>query len=244
MACATALSSLLLDRLQYFARGLQVYIRQLRVALQGKTGDALKTDEVTTPQRENFDQPEPPPEHHSLLTEQNKIKVVALKITNNINVLIKVGWPPQPEVKRLVQCRIFPQWFIFFYPSTRISSTTRHPSRAPSPSPGSLSRSLRPSSCESRKPLVVLGSLFLCVLQLLIISVLSSPLCRPKRPAADPVVSPVSAKKQLPPQPRRGAQQIYNPPSGKYSATIGTFTYGETLLLLLLLFHLSFLSFF
>lgn len=39
----------LLDRLQYFARGLQVYIRQLRVALQGKTGDALKTEEVTTP---------------------------------------------------------------------------------------------------------------------------------------------------------------------------------------------------
>lgn len=33
-------------RLQYFARGLQVYIRQLRVALQGKTGDALKTEEV------------------------------------------------------------------------------------------------------------------------------------------------------------------------------------------------------
>ena len=34
------------SRLQYFARGLQVYIRQLRVALQGKTGDSLKTDEV------------------------------------------------------------------------------------------------------------------------------------------------------------------------------------------------------
>ena len=33
-------------RLQYFARGLQVYIRQLRLALQGKTGEALKTDEV------------------------------------------------------------------------------------------------------------------------------------------------------------------------------------------------------
>lgn len=38
--------SLFLNRLQYFARGLQVYIRQLRVALQGKTGDALKTEEV------------------------------------------------------------------------------------------------------------------------------------------------------------------------------------------------------
>lgn len=44
---------LCLDRLQYFARGLQVYIRQLRVALQGKTGDALKTEEVTTTVIEN-----------------------------------------------------------------------------------------------------------------------------------------------------------------------------------------------
>jgi len=33
-------------RLQYFARGVQVYIKQLRVALQGKTGDALKTEDV------------------------------------------------------------------------------------------------------------------------------------------------------------------------------------------------------
>jgi hypothetical protein len=33
-------------RLQYFARGVQVYIRQLKTALQGKTGDALKTPEV------------------------------------------------------------------------------------------------------------------------------------------------------------------------------------------------------
>lgn len=59
MDSTAALSSLLLDRLQYFARGLQVYIRQLRVALQGKTGDALKTEEVITPQMENLDQPEP-----------------------------------------------------------------------------------------------------------------------------------------------------------------------------------------
>lgn len=59
-ACTAALSSLLLDRLQYFARGLQVYIRQLRVALQGKTGDALKTEEVTPPQRENLNHSELP----------------------------------------------------------------------------------------------------------------------------------------------------------------------------------------
>jgi len=33
-------------RLQYFARGVQAYIKQLRLALQGKTGDALKTEDV------------------------------------------------------------------------------------------------------------------------------------------------------------------------------------------------------
>ncbi|XP_053305059.1 apoptosis inhibitor 5 [Spea bombifrons] len=64
-------------RLQYFARGLQVYIRQLRLALQGKSGEALKT-------------------------EENKIKVVALKITNNINVLIKDLFHIPPSYKSTV----------------------------------------------------------------------------------------------------------------------------------------------
>ncbi|KAM4617336.1 apoptosis inhibitor 5 [Discoglossus pictus] len=64
-------------RLQYFARGLQVYIRQLRLALQGKTGEALKT-------------------------EENKIKVVALKITSNINVLIKDLFHIPPSYKSTV----------------------------------------------------------------------------------------------------------------------------------------------
>lgn len=41
-------------RLQYFARGLQVYIRQLRLALQGKTGEALKTEEVSIVQEFRF----------------------------------------------------------------------------------------------------------------------------------------------------------------------------------------------
>lgn len=171
------LSSLLLDRLQYFARGLQVYIRQLRVALQGKTGDALKTEEVTAtpPQRENSDQPEPSLSPHSLFTEQNKIKVVALKITNNINVLIKVRVPPQSDVGS-VALKVVPQRFIFsffLYPPTRISSTTHRPSRAPSPSPGSPSRSPRPSSRESRPPLEIPGGSSPRVLELLIISVLS-----------------------------------------------------------------------
>lgn len=68
-------------RLQYFARGVQIYIKQLRQALQGKTGDALKTDE-------------------------NKIKVVALKITSNINALIKDLFHNPPSYKT----PIIPSW--------------------------------------------------------------------------------------------------------------------------------------
>lgn len=68
-------------RLQYFARGVQIYIKQLRQALEGKTGDALKTDE-------------------------NKIKVVALKITSNINALIKDLFHNPPSYKT----PIIPSW--------------------------------------------------------------------------------------------------------------------------------------
>lgn len=53
-------------RLQYFARGVQSSMKQLRLALKGKAGAQLKT-------------------------EENKIKVVALRITSNINTLIKVN---------------------------------------------------------------------------------------------------------------------------------------------------------
>ena len=52
-------------RLQYFAQGCQVYIKQLRLSLQGKTGPALQE-------------------------EENKIKIVALRTTSNINAVIKV----------------------------------------------------------------------------------------------------------------------------------------------------------
>jgi len=43
-----------------------VYIKQLRLSLQGKTGPALQE-------------------------EENKIKIVALRTTSNINAIIKVG---------------------------------------------------------------------------------------------------------------------------------------------------------
>ena len=45
-ALSEILNCFTLFRLQYFARGVQIYIKQLRAALQGKTGDALKTEEV------------------------------------------------------------------------------------------------------------------------------------------------------------------------------------------------------
>ncbi|KAG9335749.1 hypothetical protein JZ751_004178 [Albula glossodonta] len=127
-------------RLQYFARGLQVYIRQLRVALQGKTGDALKTDE-------------------------NKIKVVALKITNNINVLIKDLFHNPPSYK------------------------------------STITLSWKPV----QKAEAAAGQ---------------------KRPSGEEVGAGAVVKK-LPTLPRRDARQIYNPPSGKYSATIGNFSYEQ-----------------
>ncbi|XP_064169212.1 apoptosis inhibitor 5 [Anguilla rostrata] len=130
-------------RLQYFARGLQVYIRQLRVALQGKTGDSLKT-------------------------EENKIKVVALKITNNINVLIKDLFHNPPSYKSTITL--------------------------------------------SWKP------------------VQKTEAAGQKRPSSEEVGAGAGAgvlTKKVSPLPRRDARQIYNPPSGKYSATIGNFSYEQ-----------------
>jgi len=61
-------------RLQYFARGIQGYIKKLKEALQGKTGEELKT-------------------------EENRIRVVALKTTSNINTLIKDLFHSPPSFK-------------------------------------------------------------------------------------------------------------------------------------------------
>ncbi|RXN17233.1 apoptosis inhibitor 5 [Labeo rohita] len=132
-------------RLQYFARGLQVYIRQLRVALQGKTGDALKT-------------------------EENKIKVVALKITNNINVLIKDLFHNPPSYKSTVTLSWKP-----------VQKT------------------------EAAAAAAAIGQ---------------------KRQSGEDIGATVTTKKLPTNLPRRDARQIYNPPSGKYSASIGNFSYG------------------
>uniref|UniRef100_A0A8C1EBM1 Apoptosis inhibitor 5 n=2 Tax=Cyprinus carpio TaxID=7962 RepID=A0A8C1EBM1_CYPCA len=129
-------------RLQYFARGLQVYIRQLRVALQGKTGDALKT-------------------------EENKIKVVALKITNNINVLIKDLFHNPPSYKSTVTLSWKP---------------------------------------VQKAEAAAIGQ---------------------KRQSGEDIGATATTKKLPTNLPRRDARQIYNPPSGKYSASIGNFSYEQ-----------------
>lgn len=64
-------------RLQYFARGIQGYIKKLREAIGGKTEEELKT-------------------------EENQLKVVALKTTNNINTLIKDLFHSPPSFKSVI----------------------------------------------------------------------------------------------------------------------------------------------
>eukprot|EP00794_Sanderia_malayensis_P018134 gene18134-19944_t len=68
-------------RLQYFARQLQAYIKQLRAALQGKTGGELETNE-------------------------SKIKCAALRTTNNINTLIRDLFHNPPSYKSIIT----PSW--------------------------------------------------------------------------------------------------------------------------------------
>lgn len=63
--------------LQYFARGIQGYIKKLREALCGKTAEELKS-------------------------EDNRLKVVALKTTSNINILIKDLFHSPPSFKSVI----------------------------------------------------------------------------------------------------------------------------------------------
>lgn len=69
-------------RVQYFARGLQVYIKELKAALVGKTSDELRTD------------------------KENQIKLIALKTCNNINTLIKDLFHNPPSYKATIN----PSW--------------------------------------------------------------------------------------------------------------------------------------
>ncbi|KAI0235197.1 Apoptosis inhibitor 5 [Lamellibrachia satsuma] len=98
-------------RLQYFARGVQVYIKQLKMALQGKTGADLKTDE-------------------------NKLKVAALKITSNINMLIKDLFHNPPSYKAIVT--------LSWRPTLSAKAT-----QAPAPIPGQKRPAITPITFES-----------------------------------------------------------------------------------------------
>lgn len=74
LSCELILIAYLLLRLHYFARSVQGYMKKLQEALRGKTGDELKS-------------------------EENKLKVVALKTTSNINTLIKDLFHTPPSFK-------------------------------------------------------------------------------------------------------------------------------------------------
>lgn len=65
------------DRLQYFARGVQGYMKKLRESLQGKSADQLKD-------------------------EESRIKVTALRTTSNINSLIRDLFRNPPSYKATV----------------------------------------------------------------------------------------------------------------------------------------------
>ncbi|XP_076805190.1 apoptosis inhibitor 5-like [Clavelina lepadiformis] len=66
-------------RLQYFARGLQVYIKQLKASLEGKTPTQLRSE------------------------PENRIKVIALKTCNNVNTLLRDLFHNPPAYKSSVQ---------------------------------------------------------------------------------------------------------------------------------------------
>ncbi|XP_050077421.1 apoptosis inhibitor 5 homolog isoform X1 [Anopheles maculipalpis] len=66
------------SRLQYLARGTQGYIKKLQEAVKGKTAEEMKT-------------------------EENQIKVTALKTTSNISTLIRDLFHSPPSFKSVVQ---------------------------------------------------------------------------------------------------------------------------------------------
>lgn len=200
-------------RLQYFARGLQVYIRQLRVALQGKTGDALKTDEVTSQRCCWW--------LHGWLYFKMFISFVS---RTRLKWLL---WRSQT----ISTCSL--RWGGVLHTDTHThllwDSTV-----VPVSDPGSLPQS---SIIQEHRNIVletspkgwsagVRLSLWFWADRNISFLMVSS-FCRAKRPSTDTMDPGATAKKPIPAQPRRDARQIYNPPSGKYSATIGNFNYGE-----------------
>lgn len=107
----------------------------------------------------------------------------------------------------------------------RTSSTTRRPTRALSLCPG--------SQCKRQRQQLLWGKPLIryckASLQCLTTGLMGWHLYvshRQKRSSGEDVPTGTIGKK-VSPLPRRDARQIYNPPSGKYSASIGNFSYGE-----------------
>lgn len=84
-------------RLQYFARGIQGYIKKLREAIHGKSEEELKL-------------------------EENQIKVIALKTTNNINTLIKDLFHSPPSFKSVIH----PSWKTVITKTKKVNYLTHH----------------------------------------------------------------------------------------------------------------------
>ena len=120
-----------------------------------------------------------------------------------------------------------------FFHSFRICSTIHRHTRAQSHCPGSQCRKWRQPQRKFKQnwethPFVTRNQPYSWHGWPLPYSALFQPFSlvffnRPKRPSGEEISPGSTIKKQLPVLPRRDARQIYNPPSGKYSATIGTY---------------------
>lgn len=85
-------------RLQYFARHVQGYVKELRDVMQKKKGEDLKSDEVVMICRIAFVIPLAIADL-TVVFLQNKLKVIALKTTTNINTLIRDLFHNPPSYK-------------------------------------------------------------------------------------------------------------------------------------------------
>lgn len=93
-------------RLQFFARGVQGYMKKLRESLQGKNAEELKS-------------------------EENRIKVTALRTTSNINTLIRDLFRNPPSFKASVTLSFKPAvtsqvCFVFFLFIFCFATRVRH----------------------------------------------------------------------------------------------------------------------
>lgn len=153
-------------RLQYFARGIQGYIKKLREALKGKNAEEMKT-------------------------EENKIKVVALKTTSNINVLIRDLFHNPPSYKSNISL----SWCVMAAATPQKQQQTAKVQQDTPVPFGVADRGLKRSN---RTPITFGGE---------------------DTPPVKKVTSPISGPK--------GAQEIYTPPSGKYSDKVRGFRPGN-----------------